>query len=481
MLSSIPLPKDIVRPPETVLVNITPQETRVAMLEENNICELHIERNSGHGLVGNIYLGVVRRVLPGMQSAFIDIGLERAAFLHIVDVLEQRQNPEETQRIEHMLFEGQSVLVQVIKDPINTKGARLSTQISLAGRFLVHLPQDEHIGISQRIEDENERNSLRERLNNLLAADACHGYIIRTSAETATDAELQADIDYLTKVWAHIRHQAKTRPPETLLYQDLPLPLRVLRDMFNDNTREILVDSTENYLRMREFAGQYVQGAVDKIQLFKGERPLFETHNIEQEINRALQPRVNLNFGSYLIIEATEAMTTMDVNTGGFVGARNFDETIFKTNLEACHAIARELRLRNLGGIIIIDFIDMALESHREAVLQELAKALGFDRTRVTLNGFTSLGLVELTRKRTRENLNHVLCETCPTCQGRGHLKTAQTVCYEIQREIVREARRYDAQSFRILAAPSVIDLFLDEESQSLAMLVDFIGKRISL
>ncbi|MBP8045406.1 MAG: Rne/Rng family ribonuclease, partial [Neisseria sp.] len=473
MLSSIPLPKDIVRPPETVLVNITPQETRVAMLEENNICELHIERNSGHGLVGNIYLGVVRRVLPGMQSAFIDIGLERAAFLHIVDVLEQRQNPEETQRIEHMLFEGQSVLVQVIKDPINTKGARLSTQISLAGRFLVHLPQDEHIGISQRIEDENERNSLRERLNNLLAADACHGYIIRTSAETATDAELQADIDYLTKVWAHIRHQAKTRPPETLLYQDLPLPLRVLRDMFNDNTREILVDSTENYLRMREFAGQYVQGAVDKIQLFKGERPLFETHNIEQEINRALQPRVNLNFGSYLIIEATEAMTTIDVNTGGFVGARNFDETIFKTNLEACHAIARELRLRNLGGIIIIDFIDMALESHREAVLQELAKALGFDRTRVTLNGFTSLGLVELTRKRTRENLNHVLCETCPTCQGRGHLKTAQTVCYEIQREIVREARRYDAQSFRILAAPSVIDLFLDEESQSLAMLVD--------
>ena len=481
MLSSIPLPKDIVRPPETVLVNITPQETRVAMLEENNICELHIERNSGHGLVGNIYLGVVRRVLPGMQSAFIDIGLERAALLHIVDVLEQRQNPEETQRIEHMLFEGQSVLVQVIKDPINTKGARLSTQISLAGRFLVHLPQDEHIGISQRIEDENERNSLRERLNNLLAADACHGYIIRTSAETATDAELQADIDYLTKVWAHIRHQAKTRPPETLLYQDLPLPLRVLRDMFNDNTREILVDSTENYLRMREFAGQYVQGAVDKIQLFKGERPLFETHNIEQEINRALQPRVNLNFGSYLIIEATEAMTTIDVNTGGFVGARNFDETIFKTNLEACHAIARELRLRNLGGIIIIDFIDMALESHREAVLQELAKALGFDRTRVTLNGFTSLGLVELTRKRTRENLNHVLCETCPTCQGRGHLKTAQTVCYEIQREIVREARRYDAQSFRILAAPSVIDLFLDKKSQSLAILIDLIDKPISL
>ncbi len=481
MLTGIPLPKDTVRPPETVLVNITPQETRVAMLEENNICELHIERNSGHGLVGNIYLGVVRRVLPGMQSAFIDIGLERAAFLHIVDVLEQRRNPEEIQRIEHMLFEGQSVLVQVIKDPINTKGARLSTQISLAGRFLVHLPQEEHIGISQRIEDESERNGLRDRLNNLLPENACRGYIIRTSAETATDAELQADIDYLTKVWENILHQSKTQPPETLLYQDLPLSLRVLRDLFSENTREILVDSKENYLRMREFAEQYVQGATDKITLFKGERPLFETHNVEQEINRSLQPRVNLNFGSYLIIESTEAMTTIDVNTGGFVGARNFEETIFRTNLEACHTIARELRLRNLGGIIIIDFIDMLSEEHREAVLQELAKALSFDRTRVTLNGFTSLGLVELTRKRTRENLNQVLCESCPSCQGRGRLKTPQTVCYEIQREIVREARRYDAKSFRILAAPNVIDLFLDEESQSLAMLIDFIGKPISL
>ncbi|MDO4696686.1 MAG: ribonuclease G [Neisseria sp.] len=481
MLSGIPLPKDTVRPPETVLVNITPQETRVAMLEENNICELHIERNSGQGLVGNIYLGIVRRVLPGMQSAFIDIGLERAAFLHIVDILEQRQNPDAAQRIEHMLFEGQTVLVQVIKDPINSKGARLSTQISLAGRFLVHLPQDEHIGISQRIENEDERNNLRDRLNNLLPPEAGHGYIIRTSAETASDTDLQADIDYLTKVWANIQHAAKTLPPETLLYQDLPLSLRVLRDMFSDNTREILVDSKENFARMQDFAAQYVQNAADRIKLFCGERPLFETHNIEREINRILQPRVNLDFGSYLIIESTEAMTTIDVNTGGFVGARNFDETIFKTNLEACHAIARELRLRNLGGIIIIDFIDMTNETHREAVLQELAKALSFDRTRVTLNGFTNLGLVELTRKRTRENLIHLLCEPCPACQGRGRLKTPQTVCYEIQREIVRESRRFDVRQFRILASPEVIDLFLDEESQSLAMLIDFIGKPVSL
>ncbi|MCO6515999.1 MAG: ribonuclease E/G, partial [Snodgrassella sp.] len=282
--SDIPLPKDIQRPAETVLVNITPQETRVAVMEENRLCEIHIERNSGYGLVGNIYLGVVRRVLPGMQSAFIDIGLERAAFLHIVDILEQRQKPEQTLRIEHMLHEGQSIVVQVIKDPINTKGARLSTQISLAGRFLVHLPQDQHIGISQRIEDENERNYLRERLQKLLPADANHGYIIRTSAENVTDAELQSDINYLTKRWQHIQQLSKISPPETLLYQDLPLSLRVLRDMYSDNIDHIIVDSSANYESMREFAMNYSQGALDKLQLFHDDRPLFEEHNIETRI-----------------------------------------------------------------------------------------------------------------------------------------------------------------------------------------------------
>lgn len=477
----IPLAKDLVRPDETILVNITPQETRVAMIEEGSVQELHIERTVGRGLVGNIYLGVVKRVLPGMQSAFIDIGLERAAFLHIVDLLEQRQHPTETQRIEHMLFEGQTVLVQVIKDPIGTKGARLSTQISLAGRFLVHLPQDEHIGISQRIENKTERAHLKGRLEALLPADYCHGYIIRTSAETASDQELQADIHYLTKVWAHIQQQAKLCPPESLLYQDLPLSLRVLRDMVGESTQHILVDSTENYHRMIGFAQAYVNNAVEKISRFSGEKPLFEYHGVEVEIDKSLQRRVNLKFGGYLIIDQTEAMTTIDVNTGGFVGTRNFDETIYKTNLEATHAIARQLRLRNLGGIIIVDFIDMEQENHRASVLNELAKALSFDRTRVTLNGFTSLGLIEITRKRTRENLNHILCETCPTCSGRGHIKTAQTVCYEIQREIVREARRYDAKSFRILASPTVIEMLVDEESQSLAMLIDFIGKPISL
>ncbi|PXX49926.1 MULTISPECIES: ribonuclease G [Aquitalea] len=478
---SIPLPRDIQRPKEQILVNITPQETRVAVLEDSIVQELHVERAASRGIVGNIYLGQVKRVLPGMQSAFIEIGLERAAFLHIADVLEQRQHPTEPQRIEKMLFEGQTVLVQVIKDPIGTKGARLSTQMSLAGRFLVHLPQEEHIGISQKIESESERHSLKARLEKLLPPNTPRGYIIRTSAETATDTELQADIEYLSKLWADIRHKSQHLPAQSLLYEDLPLAVRVLRDMVSDTTEHVIVDSTENYSRMVEFAEQYVQSAVRKIERYSGERPLFELFSIEAEIDKALSRRVNLKFGGYLIIDQTEAMTTIDVNTGGFVGNRNFDETIFKTNLEATQAIARQLRLRNLGGIIIVDFIDMDNEEHQTAVLTELAKALARDRTRVTLNGFTSLGLVEVTRKRTRESLAHVLCEPCPTCQGRGEIKTAQTVCYEIQREIVREARQFDAKGYRILAAQPVIDMFLDEESQSLAMLVDFIGKPISL
>ena len=465
MLPSLPLSKDIVRPPETILVNITPQETRVAILEENNICELHIERNSGHGLVGNIYLGVVRRVLPGMQSAFVDIGLERAAFLHIVDILEQRKNPEAAQRIEHVLFEGQTLLVQVIKDPINSKGARLSTQISLAGRFLVHLPQEEHIGVSQRIEDHEERHNLRGRLNSLLPPDSAHGYIIRTSAETATDAELQADIGYLTKVWQDIRSKAKTRPAGSLLYQDLPLSLRVLRDMFSGNTREILVDSKENFAKMQDFAAQYVQDAPEKIKLFNGERPLFETHNVEAEINRALQPRVSLNFGSYLIIEATEAMTTIDVNTGGFVGARNFDETIFKTNLEACHAIARELRLRNLGGIIMLDFIDMNDPEHQQGVMDALLTALAGDRSKYTISPISPLGIIEMTRKRTRESLRQLMCEPCPCCQGRGYVKTVETITYELFRDLMREARDFSPKMMTIVAGLELIDFIREEES----------------
>ena len=466
---------------DEILINVTPQEIRVAVMQQGVVQELHIERGSQLGMVSNVYVGRVKRVLPGMQSAFIDIGLERSAFLHVADIWENRHNGDAARPIEKVLSEGQSLLVQVIKDPIGSKGARLSTQISIAGRLLVYLPQESHIGVSQRIESEAERELLRGRLQQLLPGDHSGGYIIRTMAEAASDKEFLADIEYLDKLWGMLQEQAGVSPAPSLLYQELNISLRVLRDFVNEDTTRILVDSRETYQRMVAFAQDYIAGAIPLLGHYAGERPLFDLYGVEEEIERALSRRVNLKSGGYLIIDQTEALTTVDVNTGGFVGVRNFDDTIFKTNMEAAHVIARQLRLRNLGGIIICDFIDMDNQEHRNAVLEEFRKALTRDRTRITVNGFSALGLVEMTRKRTRESLAHVLCEPCPTCQGRGEVKTAQTVCYEILREIVREARQFNAREYRILASQKVIDLFLDEESQSLAQLSDFIGKPVSL
>ncbi len=465
---------------EEILVNVTPQEIRVAVLHLGAVQELHIERAQCRGLVSNIYLGRVVRVLPGMQSAFIDIGLERAAFLHVADIWEARHNGEPERPIEQILHEGQSLMVQVIKDPLGSKGARLSTQISFAGRYLVYLPQETHIGISQKIEGEEEREQLRQKLHQLMPEGVTGGFIVRTMAETAEDIEMQADIDYLRRLWSSIQSRGNCEAP-CLLYQDLDLSLRVLRDFVDRDTARILVDSRETYQRMVEFAQNYTHAVHAKLQHYGADRPLFDLHAIEDEIAKALGRRVDLKSGGYAIIDQTEALTTVDVNTGGFVGARNFDDTIFKTNLEAAQAIARQLRLRNLGGIIIIDFIDMDNVEHQEAVLVELKKTLARDPTRTTVSGFSTLGLVEMTRKRTRESLAHVLCETCPTCAGRGEIKTAQTVCYDVLREILREARQFGAREYRIVAAQSVIDLFLDEESGSLAELIDFIGKPVSM
>jgi len=442
---------------------------------------VQVERASAHGLVGNICMGRVVRVLPGMQSAFIDIGGARAAFLHVADIWAHRQEGAEQKPIEKLLSEGQNLLVQVVKDPIGTKGARLSTQVSIAGRLLVYLPQESHIGISQRIADEEERLHLREKLQQLLPPTITGGFIIRTMAEAATDRELLADVEYLGKLWQDIQEKAKTAAPAALLYQDLNLGMRVLRDFVNDETSRILIDSRETFQKVEAFAQEFMPNVVARLAHYTGERPIFDFYGVEDEIEKALARRVDLKSGGYLIIDQTEALTTVDVNTGGFVGGRSFDDTIFKTNLEAAQVIARQLRLRNLGGIIIIDFIDMDSEEHRNAVLNEFRKALARDRTRMTINGFTQLGLVEMTRKRTRESLAHVLCEPCPVCQGRGELKTAQTVCYQVLRELLREARQFEARQYRILASQQVIDMFLDEESQSLAMLSDFVGKSISL
>ena len=467
---------------EQILINVTPQETRVAVTEQGAVQELHVERDSSRGLVGNVYLGRVCRVLPGMQSAFVEIGLPRAAFLHVADIWPARNGPGGGERpIEKILSEGQSLLVQVVKDPLGSKGARLSTQVSIAGRLLVYLPQDPHIGISQRIEDEIEREHLREKVQSLIPPGETGGFIVRTVAEAATDAELAADIEYLITLWKQIREAATTAAPQELLYQDLSLATRVLRDLVTDSTERIIVDSRETFAKLQEFAGRYTRQALPNLEHYSGERPLFDLFAVEEEIERALARRVDLKSGGYVIIDQTEALTTVDVNTGGFVSGRSFDDTIYKTNLEAALAIARQLRLRNLGGIIIVDFIDMDSQEHRDAVLAEFRKALARDRTRVTVNGFSQLGLVEMTRKRTRESLAHVLCEACPICAGRGELKTAQTICYEILREILRTERQFSAKEYRILAAQKVIDLFLDEESDSLTQLGDFIGKPISM
>jgi ribonuclease G len=477
---------------EEILINVTPQETRVAITGAGVVQELLIERAASRGLVGDIYMGKVARVLPGMQSAFVDIGLERAAFLHVADIV--RKNSEGAPGpIEKILSEGEPILVQVVKDPIGSKGARLSTQVSIAGRLLVYLPAlsseaDPHIGISQRIEGEGGRQQLRERLKGLVPAEEKGGYILRTLAEAASDEELRADIDYLRHLWAVIRERSLAGKPGAAapgfplrLYQDLSLAQRVLRDMVGAETARVVVDSRENFQKLAAFAQSYMPKVQGKLEHYTGERPLFDLHNVEPEIEKGLSRRVELKSGGYLIIDQTEALTTIDVNTGGFVGSRSFDDTIFKTNLEAAQSIARQLRLRNLGGIIIVDFIDMENDEHRAAVLEELRRALARDRTRVSVNGFTALGLVEMTRKRTRESLAHVLCEPCPTCEGRGEVKTAHTVCYEVLREILREARAYPAKQFRVLASQAVIDLFLEEESSSLAMLSDFIGRPISV
>ncbi len=480
---------------QDILINWSPQETRVAIVENGAVQELHIERALERGLVGNIYAGRVARVLPGMQSAFIDIGLDRAAFLHVADVhvagLSHHSAPRAEQGgagatpIERLVFEGQTLTVQVIKDPIGTKGARLSTQISIAGRLLVFLPQDDHIGISQKIGSHELREQLRARMARLVqlpeGGGATGGFILRTNAEEATDEELADDIAYLRKTWAVVRDRGFKSPPGTLLHQDLSLVERVLRDLAHDGTQAIRIDSKMQYDVLRSFGESYTPSSVGKLVHYKGERPIFDLFNIDAEIAKALARRVDLKSGGYLIIDQTEALTTIDVNTGGFVGARSFDDTIFKTNLEAALAIARQLRLRNLGGIIIIDFIDMSREEHQTAVLAELRKQLSRDRTKITVSGFTQLGLVEMTRKRTRESLAHMLCEPCPTCEGKGQVKTPRSVCYDILREILREARQFNPKEFRVIASAAVVEMLLDEESQHLAGLSDFIGKPISL
>ncbi|RUO45387.1 ribonuclease G [Idiomarina aquatica] len=468
-----------------VLMNVTPTESRVVLVENGILQEVHIERQVKRGLVGNIYMGKVSRVLPGMQAAFVDIGLDKAAFLHASDIvtsidgdaIERAERSEPN--ITSLVHQGQHIMVQVVKDPLGTKGARLTTDITLPSRYLVFMPQSSHVGVSQRIDDADERERLRSLAESLSNEDGY--FIVRTAAEGAEEAALKGDAEFLTRLWQQIKKRKKAQRKVGVLYEDLNLCCRVLRDFVGEQIERIRVDSRTTLEQLKLFTKDFIPELSPVLEYYTGDRPIFDLFDIENEIQRALDRRVDLKSGGSLIIDQTEAMTTIDINTGAFVGHRNLEETIFNTNIEATQAIARQLRLRNLGGIIIIDFIDMQNDEHKRRVLHSLEQALAKDRAKTSINGFTTLGLVEMTRKRTRESLEHVLCGECPVCRGRGSMKTVETVCYEIMREIVRVHKAYDADKFVVYASAAVSEALLNEESHALAELELFVSRQITI
>lgn len=470
-----------------LLINVTPSETRVAIVENGVLQEVHMERQSALGLVGNVYIGKVCRVLPGMQAAFVDIGLDKAAFLHASDIVvhEDAQSEEVREKsppvpdIRELIRDGQFIMVQVVKDPIGTKGARLTTDVTIPSRYLVFMPGASHSGVSQRIEDDQERARLKK-----LVLEECNdagGFIVRTAAEGVGDADIIQDIKFLKMLWSKILKKKKGVRKSCVIHEDLTLACRIIRDFVGSELERIRIDSKLTFGQLTAFTEECVPELANKLEYYPGERPIFDLFDVENEIQRALQRKVTLKSGGYLIIDQTEALTTIDINTGAFVGHRNLEETIFNTNIEATQAIARQLRLRNLGGIIIIDFIDMRSEEHKHRVTQSLENALARDRTKTNVHGFSALGLVEMTRKRTRESLEHVLCAECPSCQGRGAVKTVETVCFEILREIVRVNRAYEATNFVVYGSVAVSEALVNDEYHNLAELEVFIGKQIKV
>lgn len=474
---------------EEILINVTPRETRAVVIENGVLQELHLERTLARGIVGNIFKGKVVRVLPGMQAAFVDIGLGKNGFLHAADIAKtdpafagQPLLKKEIPPIHELVREGESIQVQVLKDPIGDKGARLTTELSVPSRNLVYMPRGEGLGISQKIDSDQERKRLTSLVQSLIDEQKLEGgFIIRTLAESATDEEIANDIVFLQRVWQSTLKTMKQIKPASLVHEDIPLTLRTIRDLVHDDLEKIRIDSKETYDKAIEFAAEFSPEITNKIEYYPGEQPLFGLYSVEQEIEKAMHGKVILKSGGDLIIDQTEAMTTIDVNTGSYVGRSNQEQTLFKTNLEAATEIAHQLRLRNLGGIIIIDFIDMQNDQHKQQVLTALKTALAKDRVKVNITDISPLGLVEVTRKRTRESLQQFMCEPCPSCNGSGMVKTVQTVCYEILREVLREDRQYKAASYTIVASSDVVDLLLDEEASSLADLQEFIERPISL
>ncbi|QAX81864.1 ribonuclease G [Candidatus Pseudomonas adelgestsugas] len=466
---------------EEILINITPMESRVAVVENGILQEVHVERTRKRGIVGNIYKGKVVRVLPGMQAAFIDIGLDRAAFIHASEIFLCDGSAEAS--ISVLVHEWQNIVVQVIRDEIGSKGARLTTQLSIPSRYLVYMPRTTHVGISLKIEAEAERERLKQIVSEYIAAENIKemgGFILRTAAEGASATEILMDIRYLRRLWDQIDAQTKTISAPSVIYEDLCLALRALRDLVSPKIKKIRIDSRETFERATQFVAELMPEIADRLEHYHGERPIFDLYGVEDEIQKALEHKVLLKSGGYLVVDQAEAMTTIDVNTGTFVGYRNLEETIFKTNLEAATSISRQLRLRNLGGIIIIDFIDMEEKEHQRQVLRTLEKQMERDHAKTNIISITELGLVQMTRKRTRESLEQVLCEPCSSCHGRGKLKTPETVCYEIFHEILREARAYQAKGYKVLASQKVVDRLMDEESSNFAELENFIKRTIS-
>ncbi len=467
-----------------ILINVTSREARAAVLANGQLQEVLIERASHRGLLGNIYQGRVSRVLPGMQAAFIEIGLERTAFLHASDIAPPSASvaaAEQVADIRDLLREGDRILVQVLKDPIGTKGARLTTFITMPSRYLVLLPRSTGLGISSRITDEAERERLKAVMASLTGPAFADGFIVRTAAVGASEEALRADMTFLLRLWEMIGARARDMTGGYLVHEDLPLAVRVARDIVTTDIERVRVDCADAFARLRSFADTFMPGLAPLIEHYAEARPIMDLYGVEDEIQKALERRVPLKSGGYVVIDQTEAMTTVDVNTGAYVGHRNLEETIFRTNLEAAVVIARQLRLRNLGGIIIIDFIDMAEARHREQVLAALQAALAEDHAHTQITQASPLGFVEMTRKRTRESLGHVMCRPCPCCDGRGFVKSPETVCYEIFREVLRQHGQFGVHEMVVLAHSEVIELLLDEEAAGLAELSGLTGKPIRL
>ncbi|SEA61496.1 RNAse G [Desulfuromusa kysingii] len=481
-----------------LVINATSHETRVALLEGGHIAELYIERDRQLGIVGNIYKGKVIRVLPGMQAAFVDIGLAKAAFLYVADVMDEMEQVERTIEgeddlleqeentelsslppIEDLLTEGQELLVQISKEPIGTKGARITSHISLPGRHLVYMPTVDHIGISRRIESEEERERLRQIIDSMRTPGT--GFIVRTVSEGKSEDDLRHDMEFLVGLWENLSRGLDEVNAPSLIHSDLDVTSKVLRDILTEDVKRIVVDNVEEYDKIVRFLRTFMPRLNYCIELYKGEEPIFDAYGLEVEISRALGRKVWLKSGGSIIIEQTEALVAIDVNTGRYVGKHNFEDTILKTNLEALKEIAFQLRLRNIGGLIIIDFIDMEKEAHREKVHATLEEALKQDKNKTNILKISELGLVEMTRKRVRESIGRTLCEPCAYCEGKGYVKAKLTIIYEILRELRREMADLPAGHVTLLAHPDVAGLLIDEERCGLDDLEQRFGRTVSI